>query len=157
MNDLNTTRLLSNDSTIGTAAERASEPQPVRPRPQIAAPSIAVVEDDRDVREGWTIYLRYHGYDVRPVADGRAGLRAVLENPPDLVLLDLGLPDLNGLEVIERVRRHGLLVPIVVVTASTSMEIDNEACRLGADVVLQKPVDTAMLLPIFEELIGSGA
>ena len=131
--------------------------QPARKAPSqpkvTTTPTVLVIEDDADVHDGWVMYLRHHGYEVSSANDGAEGVQAIRQACPDLVLLDLGLPGLHGLDVIREVRSAGIRVPIVVVTASASMQVDVEARELGADVVLSKPIESSLLLPVFDELL----
>ncbi len=106
---------------------------------------VLVVEDDPAIVRTLTINLRARGYDVEAVGDGRSGLQAVDERPPDLVLLDLGLPDLDGVEVLRRMRA-GSRVPVLVLTARHESDDKVEALDEGADDFVTKPFDMNELL-----------
>ena len=99
---------------------------------------ILVVEDDATIRETLTFNLKKEGYAVTVAEDGAAALSQARSSKPDLVLLDLMLPELNGLEVC-RILRQESDVPIIMVTAKES-EVDKViGLQLGADDYITKP------------------
>jgi len=83
--------------------------------------------------------LRYEGFDVSEVGTGRAALAAVQENPPDLMVLDVMLPDLDGLEVTRRLRADGIRVPVLFLTARDSTEDKVAGLTVGGDDYVTKP------------------
>ncbi|CCH33424.1 response regulator transcription factor [Actinosynnema sp. NPDC047251] len=106
---------------------------------------VLVIEDDARVIDALSTILRQRGYEVVAARDGRTGLREALTRRPDLVLLDLGLPDIDGITLL-RTLRAASDVPVVVVTARG--EIDDIALGLdiGADDYIVKPCDVGELL-----------
>ncbi len=106
---------------------------------------ILVVEDDAPIVRTLRINLRARGYEVDIATSGRAALAAVDELVPDLILLDLGLPDIDGVEVLRRVRRRSD-VPIVVLTARSDADDKVEALDEGADDYVTKPFGIDELL-----------
>lgn len=100
--------------------------------------TILVVEDDPTVAEVVARYLEREGFAVEVVADGREGLRRALASPPDLMILDLMLPGMDGLEVCRRVREVAP-VPIVMLTARGDEDDRVAGLDLGADDYLAKP------------------
>jgi DNA-binding response OmpR family regulator len=99
---------------------------------------VLVVDDDHTVREVVVSYLRAHQHDVVEAADGEEALRLMREEPADLVVLDLMLPGIDGLEVCRRLRQQGD-VPIIMLTALGS-EVDRVVgLELGADDYVSKP------------------
>jgi len=103
-----------------------------------AAPRVLIIEDDPNVAEVVTRYLEREGYAVESAADGLAGLELALSDPPDLVVLDLMLPSLTGLEVCRRLRAKAP-VPVIMLTARGD-EVDRIAgLELGADDYVAKP------------------
>jgi CheY-like chemotaxis protein len=92
---------------------------PVNPRRRITGPTILVVDDDPGIREALREALELEGYQVALAGTGSQALAMMESSPPDLVLLDLMIPDLNGWQVIERMRRSPRLsgIPVFVVTA----------------------------------------
>ena len=103
-----------------------------------ATPRVLIIEDDPNVAEVVTRYLEREGYAVESAADGLAGLELALSDPPDLVVLDLMLPSLSGLEVCRRLRARAP-VPVIMLTARGE-EVDRIAgLELGADDYVAKP------------------
>ena len=99
---------------------------------------VLVVDDDETIRRTLRINLRARGYEVEEVASGRDALSTVEDAPPDLVILDLGLPDVDGVEVLRRLRRTSR-VPVVVLSARHQSDDKVEALDEGADDYVTKP------------------
>ena len=100
---------------------------------------ILLVEDDPRIRQVLELALRDHGYEVRTAATGEQALDEVARRRPDVLLLDLMLPGIDGLEVCRRLRAQGKTVPIIMLTAK-SEEIDKVlGLELGADDYITKP------------------
>jgi two-component system KDP operon response regulator KdpE len=106
---------------------------------------VLVVDDDPRIRRTLSINLRARGYDVEAAADGRSALQVVSERTPDLVVLDLGLPDLDGVAVLERLRAESN-VPVIVLSARHSSDDKVEALDVGADDYVTKPFGMQELL-----------
>jgi two-component system KDP operon response regulator KdpE len=106
---------------------------------------ILVVEDEVAIRRSLEIGLRANGYDVLIAADGRTAVQACTEDSPDLVLLDLGLPDLSGFDVLRRLRGWST-VPVIVLSARHGSRDKVEALDLGADDYVTKPFGLDELL-----------
>jgi DNA-binding response OmpR family regulator len=102
-------------------------------------PLALIVDDDVTVRDVVHRYLDRAGYRVRVAGDGEQALREVAERAPDVVLLDLMLPRLNGLEVCRRLRRDAVRVPIIMLTALGEEEDRVLGLELGADDYVTKP------------------
>ena len=107
--------------------------------------TVLVVDDDPQIRRALRINLAAHGYDVLLAADGAAALRAAVDGHPDVVVLDLGLPDLDGVEVIEGLRGW-TGVPVIVLTARSGGAETVRALDAGADDYVTKPFGMAELL-----------
>ena len=99
---------------------------------------VLVVDDDETIRRTLRINLRARGYEVEVVGSGRDALSTLEDAPPDLVILDLGLPDLDGVEVLRRLRRTSR-VPVVVLSARHQSDDKVEALDEGADDYVTKP------------------
>ncbi len=106
--------------------------------------TLVLIEDDHEVREVLRLSLEDEGYEVVEAADRRTGLEQVATVAPDLVLLDLRLPDLSGFEVCRRLRARSL-VPIIVVTAQDDTHDLVASLEAGADDFVTKPVVTKAL------------
>ncbi len=121
-------------------------------------PTLLLVEDDPTVGDVLADYLRHAGHDVTLVTDGPAALAAAVELTPDLVLLDLMLPGINGLEVCRRLRRNAPTLPIIMVTARGEEQDRVLGLQLGADDYVTKPFSMRELgLRITSVLRRSGA
>ena len=108
-------------------------------------PLILVVEDDAAVRNLITTTLRTHGYRFLTAATGEAAILQASSHNPDVILLDLGLPDTDGVHVIERVRTWSNM-PIIIISARTDDADKIEALDAGADDYLTKPFSVEELL-----------
>jgi DNA-binding response OmpR family regulator len=107
---------------------------------------ILVIEDEQSIGLAVRDELEFEGYDVDLIEDGSAGLQAVLDDPPDLIVLDLMLPGMSGFEICRELRRRELTTPIVILTAR-AQEVDRvRGLDLGADDYLVKPFSLAELL-----------
>lgn len=107
---------------------------------------ILLVEDDQSLAGGLCKALRNEGFVMNHVAEGKAALHVVDVEPPDIVVLDLGLPDMDGLDVLKRIREQGSSIPILVLTARASIDARVSGLDLGADDYLPKPFETAELI-----------
>jgi DNA-binding response OmpR family regulator len=108
-------------------------------------PLILVIEDDPAIRLGLRKSLGYEGYRVMEAADGERGLEAVFEDRPDLVVLDLMLPRLNGFEVCRTIRKHDRTIPILILSAKDQEPDKIMGLDLGADDYITKPFSTREL------------
>jgi DNA-binding response OmpR family regulator len=116
------------------------------------APRVLVVEDDEDIAQVLQRSLRIEGYEVRCASDGMAALEQGRTFAPDLVILDLGLPGLDGLEVARGLREHDD-VPILILTARDALESRVEGLDAGADDYLVKPFERQELLARMRALL----
>jgi DNA-binding response OmpR family regulator len=117
---------------------------------------VLVVEDDAPLRRMMGIFLRAAGYHVCAAEDGLSGLALARDERPDLVLLDLMLPELDGWEVLRRIKGDArtAAIPVLVLTASVDPAITEQALRLGATRFLAKPIDSRVLVEIVDEVLG---
>jgi two-component system, cell cycle response regulator DivK len=104
--------------------------------------TILVVEDDSANQELLTRFLRRAGYSVLQALDGLAGVKAAQESSPDLIVMDLGLPELDGWESAQRIRSNPATarIPIIALTAHTMAEDVSKALSVGFDACETKPV-----------------
>jgi len=111
-----------------------------------AGQRILVVEDDVSILAGLSMNLKFDGYDVIQAQDGTTGLQRALDEWPDLIVLDLMLPQMNGFQLIKELRRRGSKVPVVILSAK-GMEGDKIlGLSLGADDYVVKPFGLQELL-----------
>jgi len=118
--------------------------------------AILVVEDDRAVRRMLERTLLAEGYDVVGVSDGGTALAAIERAAPDLVVLDVGLPDLDGFAVSRRLRGKGLALPVLMLTARDSVGDRVAGLDAGADDYLVKPFASEELLARVRALLRRG-
>jgi two-component system response regulator MprA len=116
------------------------------------SPRVLVVEDDGDIADVLQRSLRLEGYEVRLAADGRAALDEANAFLPDVVILDLGLPKIDGIEVARELRRDDM-VPILMLTARDAVEARIAGLDAGADDYLVKPFDRQELLARIRALL----
>jgi len=109
-------------------------------------PRILIVDDERSIREVFTVLLGDKGYLVETAENGRRGLELARALAPDVVILDMNLPDIPGLEVLAGLREARPEPGIIIVTAFGTIRNAVEATKLGASAYLEKPVDNEELL-----------
>jgi DNA-binding response OmpR family regulator len=120
------------------------------------ARQLLIVEDDRHAREGYQTYLSDAGFHVRALEGGARVLEFAKSDKPDLVLLDLELPDLDGWEVARRLKSHELTrdIPIIAFSGRTLHHEQVSALRAGCDVYLTKPCAPDRLLRTIRKTLG---
>lgn len=106
---------------------------------------ILVIDDEDSICSFLKVSLETHAYQVRVEQTGAYGIQAAIEYRPDLIILDLGLPDMNGLNVLKKVREWSA-VPVIVLTVQDSVEDKVKALDQGADDYLTKPFSVPELL-----------
>src|SRR5690606_40770621 len=119
---------------------------------------ILLVEDDRPLALSLTQALAARGYVVNPVDRGRLALNTLLTEPPDIIILDLGLPDMDGLEVLKGTRKHSRTLPVLLLTARSSTDDLVAGLDRGADDYLAKPFEITELLArlrVLERRLGT--
>ncbi len=102
-------------------------------------PLVLLVDDDPGIRRSVANGLELEGFRVLPASGGRAGLAAAESEKPDVMLLDLGMPDLNGLEVLRSLRGHGDDIPVCILSARDEVEDRVRGLEAGADDYVVKP------------------
>lgn len=110
----------------------------------ITRPIVLIIEDDLDLRELYEQRLRLEGFDTRLAFDGKTGLELIKDVKPDIILLDLMLPKLDGFSFIKEVKREPNLkdIPIVILSVLWQDEDKERALELGADIYLVKSETT---------------
>ena len=107
---------------------------------------VLVVEDDTDIREQLIDTMKGEGYIVDAAAEGSQGLYFALEYPIDIAIVDLGLPEVSGLEIIRKLRDAGKDYPVIILTARTRWQNRVEGLEAGADDYVDKPFHHEELL-----------
>jgi CheY-like chemotaxis protein len=113
---------------------------------------ILIAEDFEENRTALTLILKYAGFDVIEVENGRQAIDAVRQEEPDLVLMDVTLPVIDGLEATREIRSDEKFerLPIIILSAHDSDEIRREAAEAGGSVYLSKPFEVAELKKLIE-------
>jgi len=109
------------------------------------SPKVLIVEDNPALAEAYVGYLRNEPYAVSHVTDGRSALALLDSDPPQGLVLDLRLPDMNGMEIMEHIHRQRIPVSVVVITGYGSVDAAVEAMRYGAFDFIEKPFDAKRL------------
>ena len=117
------------------------------------SPSLLLVEDEPGLRLTLTDRLRAEGYAVESAADGEEGLRAASSGTFDVIVLDVMLPHVNGLDVCRTLRQRGVETPVLMLTAKAQVTDKVVGLKLGADDYLTKPFETIELLARLEALL----
>jgi twitching motility two-component system response regulator PilG len=117
---------------------------------------ILIVEDEESLLKLESILLISKGFEVKGVANGRAALEAVAEDKPDLVLLDIMLPEIDGFEVCRQLKsdpatRH---IPVIMLTAKKSREDMVRGEKVGADWYITKPFKSAMVIETIQRFLA---
>ena len=107
---------------------------------------VLLIEDDPALAQALTQTLKREGFTVNHLAEGKQGILAVQTELPDIVILDLGLPDIDGTEVLKAIRIESADLPVLVLTARTSLDDKVKGLDLGADDYLAKPFEVDELL-----------
>jgi CheY-like chemotaxis protein/Zn ribbon nucleic-acid-binding protein len=134
------------ESAPGTDSSRAREIK------------ILCVDDDPLILQMLGDILRFHGYAVVTAPDGEAGLDAALRERPDLVLLDVMMPGIDGFDVCRLLKTHATLhtIPVVILTAMNAPKLNARAFEAGAVLALQKTVETSAVLRTIEAALALG-
>ena len=118
---------------------------------------ILIVEDNAELAFGLRNNLEIEGYAIDVATDGQAGLDAALQSPPDLMILDLMLPKLDGFRVLRSIRDAGLTLPILILTAKGDESDKVRSLKMGADDYVTKPFALLELLARVEAVLRRGA
>lgn len=112
---------------------------------------VLLAEDDRDTREMYTEFLTYSGMSVTTAETGKRALERARREPPDVVVTDIAMPEMDGLELSRRLRAETRTqdVPIIAVSGQAS----DRAREAGANVVLEKPCEPDKLLHVIEDVL----
>lgn len=132
---------------MATAVEQVREPN----RKRMA--KVLVIEDNADLAFGLRTNLKIEGHDVIVAEDGERGLRLARETAPDMIILDLMLPEIDGFRVLRELRGEGSSVPVLILTARDEEADKVLGLRLGADDYVTKPFGVLELLARVEALL----
>lgn len=118
---------------------------------------ILIVEDEESLMKLESIILSSKGFSVTGCPDGISALEEIDRNPPDLVILDIMLPDIDGFEVCRRIRSHPVSgsVPVIMLTARKNSQDIDRGVQTGADAYITKPFKSAQLISTIDQLLSS--
>ena len=114
---------------------------------------ILVIEDEPTIIEFLRTGLKYEGYDVLIAPEGKRGLELAEKGTPDLIILDLMLPDIDGIKICKKLRAKGSIVPVIMLTAKTSVEDKVSGLDTGADDYITKPFSIEELVARIRALL----
>ena len=117
---------------------------------------VLIVDDDSQLRQSFGKLLREEGYDVQTAGSGEEGLEAVEQEAPDLVVMDIRMPGMSGIETFQAMRLIDPKLPVIIMTAYGSTETAIEATKLGAFDYVLKPFEIPDLLKIIEQALEAG-
>ena len=117
---------------------------------------ILIVEDEESLLKLESILLTSKGYEVRGVTNGQAALDVLQEDPPDLVLLDIMLPEIDGFEVCRRIKNDDATshIPVIMLTAKKSRDDMAHGEDVGADWYITKPFKSAMVIQTIQRFLA---
>lgn len=115
---------------------------------------ILIAEDDTDMQKILIMYLKKEGYDVTAVSDGKAALSYLMEHKADLAVLDWMMPRMSGIDVCRELRRYGIPVKVLMLTAKSGSEDEIAGLSGGADEYMHKPFDPRILILRIKKLCG---
>ncbi len=121
-------------------------------------PTVVVIDDDLHITEALSLRLTMAGCNVRTADNGYAGLALISECNPDAVVLDLSMPQMDGITVLTSLNDSGLneVIPVVVLTARVSDKVKRRVMELGAYGFIQKPYDAEYLVTTLQSAISRG-
>ena len=119
-------------------------------------PTVLIVDDDEGTRALVRASLELEGFDVREAASGTEGLSALEQDPPDLILLDVMMPQMDGWEMLRRVQeQHGGAIPVVMFSGQVDENAADEAAERGASGFVGKPFDPQQLMDRAKQILGA--
>ena len=134
------------DTASSAAATAATEP----------ARTIALVDDDRNILTTLSIALQAEGYITRIYTDGETALTALLQNPPDLAVFDIKMPRMDGMELLQKLRRTSDL-PVIFLTSKDEEQDEEAGLAMGADDYIAKPFSQRLLLARIRAILRRAA
>ena len=116
--------------------------------------TILIVDDERDIAEVLGDRLEAYGYDVRVAYSAKECYAAVGESEPDLIMLDIQMPEISGMEALVALRTHHPKVPVLMVSASAVQSVARESLQKGAAGFLRKPFDPEEVMSKVRGILG---
>lgn len=116
---------------------------------------VLVIDDERSIREHLDMFLQEKGFEVLSAENGENGLRLIYDHKPDILILDIRLPGMDGLEVLRRIKEENIAVSAIMITAFHDMETTIQAMRLGAYDYIHKPLDIDELETVIDKVVDN--
>ena len=110
------------------------------------AKQILVVDDEERIRQSLNGVLKDEGYEVMEVKDGAQALKQIEVEPPDLILLDIWMPGMDGMETLERIKKQIPNLPVIMISGHANIELAVKATKLGAYDFIEKPLSLEKVL-----------
>lgn len=117
---------------------------------------ILIVDDSLFQRRIMSAPLKAHGFEVHEAVNGKEGLEKIIEIRPDLILLDILMPEKDGIQVLTELQMSRNKIPIIMLTSDVQDSTRNECLSLGAQAFLNKPVKSEDLLPVINSIFTGG-
>jgi len=132
---------MEESSCMADAADAAADTEPAETDPFV----VALVDDDRNILTTVSIALQAEGFTTRVYSDGISALKALIENPPDLAVFDIKMPEMDGLTLLRKLREHSSL-PVIFLTSKDDEQDEEDGLELGADDYISKPFSLRLLV-----------
>ena len=116
---------------------------------------VLVIDDERSIREHLEMFLQEKGFEVLSAENGETGIGLICNEKPDILILDIRLPGMDGLEVLRRIKKGNHTVSVIMITAFHDMETTIQAMRLGAYDYVRKPLDIDELETVIDRAVDS--
>jgi two-component system, cell cycle response regulator DivK len=113
-----------------------------------------LIVEDSELNRDLLVQIFEDAYDIEVAADGEAAVRIALAERPDLILMDIGLPGLSGLDAVRALRARSLTVPIIAVSSRVMPGDRERAFEAGCDEFVSKPIDDVRLVELVDQLVG---
>jgi CheY-like chemotaxis protein len=115
---------------------------------------VLVADDFEDTRRLMKLVLEKHGYDVDEASDGFEAVKKAVEHPPDIILMDIAMPVMDGIQATQAIRLHSDLSDIPILAVTAYGEFYNERARdVGCNDVIQKPIEISQLRPLVSQYV----
>jgi DNA-binding NtrC family response regulator len=138
-------------SEVPGPVTKAPKAVPIRPKPEVR---ILVVDDDPDGRDILETFVRFHGYQCESAVDAAGAIRAIVQRRPDVILLDIQMPGLTGVDALPVIRELVPDVAVIMVSGVSDVEVSRRALAFGAFDYVMKPVDLDYLMQTVETALA---
>ena len=121
----------------------------------MGAETIIIIDDDKPFLEALSLLLRDYGYQVQQALNGQAGIVKSLQQQPDLVIIDVHLPDINGVDVAQQIRRSHTSTPLIMISSDDSREIVSRCRAIDSCMFVSKSLASGKLITAIADLLDS--